>query len=343
MYSNRPYPAIQTYTIKPGSPPVYGSSSGGYCEVERTDTIRRKKPSPLNETSVSTSVSDVRHHPLTTSKNGYVYCLSSQSLGFTGRPQTGKSYSNNIIVAENRLRANARSSGVNLAMMMAEYRQTAMLFIELSAQAVKLYRSVRRGRFKGALDSYRLSKDWLRFQYGVRPLMSDLYGSYQELQNAKVHSPLIRSGSTTRTHYQKKTTFFFREIVGDFFAEQRVTCRARVRFNESFFTSFATRHGLTNPVALAWDLIPFSFVVDWWINVGETLESLDNCLVFSSLTGSTSQKIDEIVTAEGELLFRYRQTSRTTKSFSLTNGLVYKPSVSLTHILNGLALWRSIR
>lgn len=35
----------------------------------------------------------------------------------------------------------------------------------------------------------------------------------------------------------------------------------------------ATTLGLTNPAAIAWELVPFSFVVDWFIPIGNFLNS----------------------------------------------------------------------
>jgi hypothetical protein len=36
--------------------------------------------------------------------------------------------------------------------------------------------------------------------------------------------------------------------------------------------------GLTNPLAIAWELVPFSFVLDWLVPVGTWLQSLDATL-----------------------------------------------------------------
>jgi hypothetical protein len=37
-----------------------------------------------------------------------------------------------------------------------------------------------------------------------------------------------------------------------------------------------SQSGFTNPVSLAWELLPFSFVVDWFLPIGPYLESLDS-------------------------------------------------------------------
>jgi hypothetical protein len=43
----------------------------------------------------------------------------------------------------------------------------------------------------------------------------------------------------------------------------------------------ASQLGFVNPAAIAWELVPFSFVVDWFVNVGEFLNN------FTDLWGLT--------------------------------------------------------
>jgi hypothetical protein len=40
----------------------------------------------------------------------------------------------------------------------------------------------------------------------------------------------------------------------------------------------AQRLGLTNLPSVLWELVPWSFVVDWWVNVGGFIASLDDLL-----------------------------------------------------------------
>ena len=46
----------------------------------------------------------------------------------------------------------------------------------------------------------------------------------------------------------------------------------------SSLTTSASQIGLTNPALLAWDVLPFSFVVDWFLPLGGYLSSLDSML-----------------------------------------------------------------
>jgi len=47
--------------------------------------------------------------------------------------------------------------------------------------------------------------------------------------------------------------------------------------------------GLANPAALAWELIPFSFVADWFVGVGDYLNAQTALLGLTVVDGGTSQ------------------------------------------------------
>lgn len=169
-----------------------------------------------------------------------------------------------------------------------------------------------------------------------------MYSALEELEGAEIPKPIVSAtlrdrDKTTRLleHYYTKDVPYTSEW------KVRVTGKARVSLNTTFWDNFLARHGLLNIAALSWELIPFSFVVDWWINVGEVLTSLDSALFINSLTGYISTSIEEKCESGGGT-FRYIYKSRSPTPFPLTASFVYDDSISLTHILNGLALWRGL-
>lgn len=52
-----------------------------------------------------------------------------------------------------------------------------------------------------------------------------------------------------------------------------------------------SRIGLTNPAVLAWDVIPWSFVVNWVIPIGDWLESIDSTVGLDYLGGTYSRGV----------------------------------------------------
>lgn len=119
---------------------------------------------------------------------------------------------------------------------------------------------------------------------------------------------------------------------------------------DSLRTSLS-RYGFTNPIALAYELVPYSFVLDWWINLGDVLASLDNLTLVKELyvrdsTRTTISK--QCVAANAYVSGSWKEIQivdarSAPQPISRINTLEYKPSVSKLHILNGLALLRTAR
>lgn len=53
----------------------------------------------------------------------------------------------------------------------------------------------------------------------------------------------------------------------------------------------AERAGLLNPASVAWDLVPWSFVVNMFLNTGQLVNSLTDFAGLSILNGYTTQKV----------------------------------------------------
>lgn len=126
-------------------------------------------------------------------------------------------------------------------------------------------RSVKRG---DAIQD--LSKAWLAYQYGWKPLLSDIWelahfstrhfdeftfvgSSYQKMS-------LSGSGPVDSTRY-----FITEAFGGKGVARCRYSVTARVNDPEAFNLGRITS---MNPVGIAWELMPWSFVVDWVYDIG---------------------------------------------------------------------------
>jgi hypothetical protein len=84
-----------------------------------------------------------------------------------------------------------------------------------------------------------------------------------------------------------------------FFHNRVITqCRFVLRFRISDpLQAFLAQTGFTNPVNLAWELLPFSFVVDWFLPIGPYLEALSAFDGLTLLDGSQTQFTRELADA----------------------------------------------
>lgn len=127
-------------------------------------------------------------------------------------------------------------------------------------------------RVKGAnqeLTTKEISALWLQIQYGWKPLISDAYeacNAYSALADKPRTSRLTvrksRSEKVSRTDYYWLTT-------GNYRASRQIIYEMTERL------STARSLGLVDPLSIAWELVPFSFVADWFIPIGSYLDALN--------------------------------------------------------------------
>lgn len=147
----------------------------------------------------------------------------------------------------------------------------------------------KRGRYyvnrqKFVSQEHYYSSLWLEMYFGFLPLMSDIESSIKVLSEP-VRNPTRISGSARQIRGISFTGYY--SVSGSavdscrYFAEVEIS-------NPNLF--LANRMGLVNPAAIAWELVPFSFVVDWFTNVGQIIESVSDFAGVSILSGGYTQR-----------------------------------------------------
>jgi len=127
-----------------------------------------------------------------------------------------------------------------------------------------------------------LASNWLELQYGWKPLLNDVHYAVEALGKLQLKDVSIGSTSASATEEVRESHFLHPNSIGKppttgfWNKTSRTTSRFVVRYRVSDpFRAFMSQSGFTNPVSLAWELIPYSFVVDWFLPIGPYLESLD--------------------------------------------------------------------
>jgi len=117
-----------------------------------------------------------------------------------------------------------------------------------------------------------LSAKWLEIQYGWRPLLSDAGEAAQFLaQRLSVPFAQIVRSSVRREQSNTKTTNLG---PGDNVLGKAVQVHGRsIKAIITESPNLAASLGLLNPENVMWELTPWSFVVDWFIPIGQYLES----------------------------------------------------------------------
>lgn len=125
---------------------------------------------------------------------------------------------------------------------------------------------------RGLRDSGTL---WLEYWFGWAPLLNDVYAAAQVLSDKtpEHHFRNVFRGTGTehwvyRRHKAWATGFEEDRFTAKFAMSAQATITPK-----SPNKDLANRLGVTNPALIAWEVVPFSWLVDWVIPVGRFLES----------------------------------------------------------------------
>lgn len=368
--STRIPPTYKTYTY-----PIY-DKHGNLIRV----LTRRHRVTPtrfvkqLSENPYSCTIVDRVALPGTTTqycgKKDGVSVYATRVLGdshLNGLPDTSLAWSaNEDIALLGRLR-NQLHAEFNLATFLGEGKQALGTIAFTATRILRSFYALKRGhvldaasllvtgneRHRAGSASKAIAKARLEYAYAVKPLLTDVFNATEHLaylasrprvKKYVAHmsrnvpwEEVIRSGSTTTTDR----------------GSVRVSKRLAALVTH---VDEAKLLGLSDPRATAWELVPYSFVADWFIPIGNYLEalalvgSLDATYVTSTKTVQDHTYYLAVDESFGVRPYRqdevWGQNRVTTVTRSVSNSLdVPRPTVrplgaalSLQHAANAVAL-----
>lgn len=139
---------------------------------------------------------------------------------------------------------------------------------------------------RGLSASKAASAAWLEYRYGWRTLfmdVSDLFGALNE--KVRVPNGILRVKSSKAIEWAKKIPFedrfeatrlYFGGIL-DTQVTTSVRAGVRYRITDSSYSGYLENSlGISarSFPGLVWELIPFSFIADWFINIGDLIETI---------------------------------------------------------------------
>ena len=176
---------------------------------------------------------------------------------------------------------------VNVAVAFAEASKTSDLIFDTARRVDRAYRAFRKGDLRGIAQNLnitprRLHKSWLEYKYGWMPLLMDVKGAAEFFaQQHVIRSPkftVTASESIVRSkNYAVTVATYGGGSPHDITVFLSGTAKVKVKIwceLSSPHLSEMQQLGLTNPALVAWELVPFSFVFDWFIQVGDWLTAM---------------------------------------------------------------------
>lgn len=238
----------------------------------------------------------------------------------------------------------------SMAQTFAERQQAIDMVAQKATQVFNAYRQIRKGKFQRAARTLGLKKtrnprskqasgQWLELQYGWLPLLGDIHTllNFNPFAGDK-----ISKRATERCSYRGR-------LGATVVTKETVEYGALISVTDPM-VGFANQAGLLNPGLLAWELMPFSFVVDWFLPVGDHLDYLTALCGLTITDGYKSTKIVRDITLQGSksgLMIsaheeKFDRTLWTKNSLGIPT-LKFTNPISPIHIANAVALGRQLK
>lgn len=159
----------------------------------------------------------------------------------------------------------------------AEARKTVDSVVDISNRAYRILKRVRKLDFralKKEISLSELSDRYMEARYAIRPLAYDLHGVYSALKEEREYIRRTFRGYASDS-VQLKDTLLNQPLVWsmtskwDRQATYTVSARAGVLCDVNI--SALTTYGVDQTAESIWELLPFSFVADWFANIGDTI------------------------------------------------------------------------
>jgi hypothetical protein len=191
----------------------------------------------------------------------------------------------------------------NVVVNLAEYRQASDMVAGRATQLIKFARALNRLDFAEACRVLGLSKQafkgmqkmwskekslaniWLEYHFGWENIVKDIHEATIILTGPIPPSKVRGVGSHTIN--EKPVNIKGQVEVRSYFGG--VSMMADVTVSNPNLRSLVD-FGITNPAIWAWELIPFSFVVDWFVNVSQMLGTFDDFFGLSLGNAATTLK-----------------------------------------------------
>lgn len=185
-----------------------------------------------------------------------------------------------------------------------------------------------------------LANGWLQFQYGWRPLLSDVFAAADE--GIRISINKIEHFHARQKRIMDGTLEPMQVVDGVLIPTHVVmtgvqSCQFNIRLTIPDESFDPTRWTSMNPISIGWELIPYSFVVDWFVDVGSYLRNVETALLYNTRwhSGSVTElyQIETEETVNGFFFTSGGMTERWNKFSAFSKKVFFRRSVLTSYPL----------
>ena len=226
--------------------------------------------------------------------------------------------------AINQAYANVQAGEVELLTMLAEGRKTMASIVSVFARIAKLVIAIKTGNFaqlapktykkwkhgdlteKSKVTAAIASDAWMEARYAWRPLIYDLRGMMNILSDKVSKRSTFRASDrsslddsidiTVPSTSSGRAGRFKGRLTGT------ATTRAGVLCSTQFNMSSAQVTGAFNVATMVKEVIPFSFVLEWFVNLGGLLYTLNPNPIFKAISAWATTRTEIVLSGQMEFV-----------------------------------------
>lgn len=225
-----------------------------------------------------------------------IYWVNGGGVAYSGKPWQHATTlwhnwnSNDELKVLSKLVNQIRGHDFNLGIVAAEGLKTISSIKDSALAVLGAFYAVRHGRIDDALRIFArlvqgadilrknyspsklsisdIAEMWLALKYAWQPMLQDIHELGKALDNnfKDVRKVTFVARATAKSNATNGTDTYPTYWEMSAMREYRVTVRESI--------SVARSLGLQNPASVIWEVVPYSFVVDWFIPIGSYLDSL---------------------------------------------------------------------
>lgn len=221
-------------------------------------------------------LSPVLHHEARTTSP---YSVSYLTSGFPTRPiptipLISQLDINDLVVEVTTKGLGARgNANNNLFESVAEYKQALALF---TSPLKNIWRFITKNESK--IKLLRPDEAWLVYRYGIKPFIGDVTGIIEGLKQKVGHKRQTTraKGEISKSDVSVVSASPGSGLSATFSAQTTDYCKVRFTSIDEYVATVASNIGFTAKglITVPWELVPYSFVADWFLNVGDYLNAL---------------------------------------------------------------------
>jgi hypothetical protein len=225
----------------------------------------------------------------------------------------------------NRVIKKAKGQQWNAPIFLAEARKTHSMVIARAEHLAEMAYDLRRGRIADFFQKFHKSvippgraatkrfnnnygrnaagaagNAWLEYSYGWSPFVKDVRDAMNTLMDLsdRPASHEVTVASTLKR--ESVVDDLLGQVIWQYptlglyaYGHRRTTLQSKFRVKWKIKArplDLPARLGLLNPLEVAWELVPFSFVADWFLPIGDYFASLDVNVRFEHINGSYGER-----------------------------------------------------